>query len=151
MACGFEMQAPNRRPVSAGAGRRRRFTGKLARGTNQGRSSWRRAARRGEETSQKPILFIEGLYANAGIERYGPEDQALIALAREKAQAMGCPLVCAYDEAMAGDEYLELAVSLGSPAPFEYVDADDEGVSQGTYELDAHVLKPQADIERIGR
>lgn len=102
-----------------------------------------------EESSRKPILFIEGLYANAGIEPYGPEDQALIALAREKAKAMDCPLVCAYGEPMAGDEYPELAVSLGSPAPFEYVDADDEGVSRGEYELDAHVLKPQEEIERL--
>ena len=104
-----------------------------------------------DETSQKPLLFIEGLYANAGMKRYGPEDLALIALAREKAQAMGCPLVCAYDEDMADEEYPELAVSLGSPAPFEYVDADDEGVSQGTYQLDAHWLKPQKEIERLGQ
>jgi hypothetical protein len=104
-----------------------------------------------DETSQTPLLFIEGLYANAGIERYGPEDLALIALAREKALAMGCPLVCAYDEGMADDEYPELAVSLGSAAPFEYVDADDEGVSQGTYQLDAHWLKPQQEIAGLGQ
>jgi hypothetical protein len=102
-----------------------------------------------EENSKRPILFIEGLYANAGIEPYGLEDQALIALAREKARAMGCRLVCAYDERMAGDEYSELAVSLGSPAPFEYVDADDTGVVRGTYELDAHQLQPQEEIERL--
>jgi hypothetical protein len=126
-------------------GKYRMLALQAADGTTQARRMMRLMI---DKASGQPVLFLEALYANAGIDSCGPEDQSLIALAREKARSMGCPLVCPYDPALAGDEYPGLAASLGCPAPFEYVDADDEGVSEGVYELDAHLLKPQEEIQR---
>jgi len=76
-----------------------------------------------DEGSQQPVLYLEKLYANAGIDKNGPVDKALVQLARLKAQAMGCDLV----SGTPGDEetpYDRVLQSLGSSAPFEYVDAD---------------------------
>ncbi|GKS89643.1 hypothetical protein [Acidovorax sp. SUPP2539] len=81
-----------------------------------------------DEATGRPVLYVEKLYANTGIEADSPADKALVQLARCKADAMGCALVCAASGSNEEDEtlpaYEGLLKSLGSPAPFEYVDAD---------------------------
>lgn len=104
-----------------------------------------------DEQTGQPVLFIEKLYANAGIDEYGPEDQALIEMARSKATAMGCPIVCSDDEGMAGAAYPGPVISLGNPAPFEFVDADDVGLVEGRYKLDGLLLQSATEIDRIWR
>lgn len=88
-----------------------------------------------DENTGKPALFVEELYALAGIEDGGPEDRALIALAQAKAEALGCPLVCSGDDTFAGDPLGVGLQSLGCAAPLEYVDACDIGTSSGDYRL----------------
>ena len=88
-----------------------------------------------DENTGKPALFVEELYALAGIEDGGPEDRALIALAQAKAEALGCPLVCSGDDTFAGDPHGVGLQSLGCAAPLEYVDACDIGTSSGDYRL----------------
>ncbi|KQV81213.1 hypothetical protein ASC87_09800 [Rhizobacter sp. Root1221] len=104
-----------------------------------------------DEHTGQPVLFIEKLYANAGIDEYGPEDQALIEMARSKATAMGCPIVCSDDEGMAGAAYPGPVISLGNPAPFEFVDADDVGLVEGRYKLDGLLLQSATEIDRVWR
>lgn len=110
-----------------------------------------------DEAAGQPVLYVEKLYAHTGMQAEGLEDQALMQLARRKAEAMGCALVCAAPESNEEDETLPayggVLTSLGSPAPFEYVDADhidaddeeqDEGgvVEGGRYTVEnAHRLQ----------
>lgn len=88
-----------------------------------------------DESSGQPVLYVEKLYANAGIKPDGPADMALLQLARRKAEAMGCALVCGALPESSGQGaqlpmYGGVLKSLGSPAPFEYVDAAHVGENE---------------------
>jgi hypothetical protein len=88
-----------------------------------------------DENTGQPVLFLEKLHSNAGIDDEGPEDLTLVELARAKAWELGCPLVCDSEDTVAGDAYQAGLLSLGCAAPKEYVDAGKTGVSAGTYRL----------------
>lgn len=88
-----------------------------------------------DENTGRPVLFLEKLHANAGIDKEGAEDLALIELARTKARELNCPLVCDSDDTAAGPDYGGGVVSLGCSAPMEYVDACGIGRTSGTYRL----------------
>lgn len=102
----------------------------LAMHDNHGRLVARRVMRLLCDKQGAPALHVERLYANAGIEEGDAEDRALMQLAKNKAAGMGCPLFSDGD-----DNDVEL-VSLGSRAPFEYVDANG-GLMEREYEIEA--------------
>jgi hypothetical protein len=88
-----------------------------------------------DETGQ-PVLHLERLYANAGIEHGDEVDAGLLDMAMEKARAMGCPLLSYRDEVAGGEDWPGVAVSASSLAPFEYVDGGGLHVTEGEYELE---------------
>lgn len=105
-----------------------------------------------DEAAGQPVLYVEKLYANTGMQADGPEDQALMQLARRKADAMGCALVCAApqsrdEEGETLPAYGGVLKSLGSPAPYEYVDAkhidadDKERAAGGVVEGGQYTVK----------
>lgn len=86
--------------------------------------------------SNQPVLFQERLYNNPGVP---PEAlQAIDLMFARRAKQLGIPLVrTAIDTKEAN--YPHAVESLGSPAPFEYVDAG-AGVTHGIFTLPANTI-----------
>lgn len=109
----------------------------LAAKSDDGRLAARRMLRLLCDENGLPALFLERLYANAGVQSGDPVDEALIDLAKKKADAMGCRLL-SDGLSLAVDETQRCTVSsLDSRAPFEFVDAHGLGVQERSYQLGA--------------
>ena len=88
-----------------------------------------------DENFGQPVLFLERLYANAGIEEEGREELAFVELARAKARELNCLLVRDSGDTVAGPNYQGGLLSLGCSAPMEYADACGIALSSRTYRL----------------
>jgi len=84
-----------------------------------------------DEKKKEPVLHLERLYNNPGLpEKY---EHALIELAWQKAQQMGCKLV-SHDGSLKNDgDYDARLKAYPTPWPFEYVDAQGLGVKVGQH------------------
>jgi hypothetical protein len=88
-----------------------------------------------DEKEKEPVLHLERLYSNPGLP--AKYEQALIELAWQKAQQMGCKLVSHDDSLKSDGDYGAPLKAYPTPWPFEYVDAQGLGVQVGQhrYEL----------------
>ncbi len=87
-----------------------------------------------DETEQRPVLFMDRMYASSSSSAYYP---VLKQFAKEEAEALGIPL---YGIGSSKDGVPDhKIVSLGSVAPFEYEDAA-SGLTQGIFTINTPVL-----------
>ncbi|WP_230851065.1 hypothetical protein [Ralstonia solanacearum] len=104
-----------------------------AKNHDDGRLAARRMLRVLVTEDGMPALHLERLYANPGIQEGDAVDRALVELAKAKAADMGCALFADSDD----DSKQQTLASLGSRAPFEYVDAEG-GIRSREYEFEAN-------------
>jgi len=83
--------------------------------------------------NDKPVLFMERIYSN----RAGQFDEALLNMAKKRAEAMGLKLL----RSQGKERYLGKVEGLGSSLPYEYVDAAGGVHSDGKFKInEAYVL-----------
>lgn len=91
-----------------------------------------------DKETKKPVLFQERVYR-------GPEVNDKIAnaielMAAQRARDLGIPLVKKAEDVVS-KFYLNPLESLGSPAPFEYVDATEGAIKNGVFTISANNLQ----------
>jgi hypothetical protein len=79
--------------------------------------------------TKEPVLFLERIYPAI----HSPElELAIVTMAKIRSRTLGIPLLCCGTEKI-GIPYGAKLLSLGSKAPYEYVDANGLGITDGKF------------------
>ena len=91
-----------------------------------------------DKKTQQPILFLERIYPNNVKNEW---KKGLLDLAQQKAETIGLPLVSKEVKKEKNISYENALISLGSPAPYEYVDGVKGVTKGGVFEIGScHLL-----------
>lgn len=88
-----------------------------------------------DDTNKKPVVFQEMLYHNPGVPQKALN--AIDLMFKQRAKQFKIPLVKGVCQKDNTNPYKANLQSLGSPAPFEYVDAGNLGITEGCFTIPA--------------
>jgi hypothetical protein len=85
-----------------------------------------------DDLNECPVLFLDRLYPDSCLQEY---KEAILSVALQQSQALGCPLLSSWGEAHI--PYEGYAVSLKSSCPYEYADAGGGVRIEGAFRIEA--------------